>query len=69
MPIYLFTSDSYHISAFTPDPTGGNLPADYIPWRLVNAGKTIPIENTAAAILTSIAQKGFFLRSGGARNS
>jgi hypothetical protein len=64
MPIYLFSSDRYYISAFTSDPTGGNLPADYMPWRLINAGKAMPIENAATAISASIAKKGFFLLSG-----
>jgi hypothetical protein len=64
MEIYRFHSaPKFGIRAFTSDVTGQNLPADYAPWFVDNAGA--PVGNQADTVLNAIRHSGFFLTSAG----
>jgi hypothetical protein len=70
MPIYIFASETHvAISAFTSDPTGGNLPGIYAPWRSVNGGLTLPVDTQANPVVDAIRRDGFFLLSGKRRGT
>jgi hypothetical protein len=59
MEIYCFHADSkFGIRAFTSDVTGQNLPADYAPWFVDNAGA--PVGSQADTVLNAIRHSGFF---------
>jgi hypothetical protein len=65
MEVYFFVSDKQSsVRAFTSDQTGGNLPTEYAPWRVVKSGRLIHIEAENDPIMVAIARDGFFLMSG-----
>jgi hypothetical protein len=65
MQVCLFISDKEpRVRAFTSDEMGGNLPAEYAPWRALNSGRAMTIGSTSDAVFTAIARNGFFLLSG-----
>jgi len=64
MKIYSFhAAPKFRIRAFTSDVTGQNLPADYAPWFVDNAGA--PVGNQADTVLNAIRRSGYFLISAG----
>jgi hypothetical protein len=70
MLIYIFASDTRpRVSAFTADQTGGNLPADYAPWRSINGGKAVSVGSITDPVAVAVRRDGFFLLSGKARIS
>jgi hypothetical protein len=65
MNIYRFASSCYEtVSAFTWDATGGNLPADYAPWRPLNGGRGLCLDALAARVAELVNRDGYFLLSG-----
>jgi hypothetical protein len=62
MHVYIFASDSQPgVSAFTSDPSAGNLPTGYAPWRAVNAGKAMFIGSVTDPIAEAAKRDGYFL--------
>jgi hypothetical protein len=65
MQIYIFASETHTaVSALTCDPTGGNLPVDYAPWRPVNNGRALSTGSASKSVIEDINRFGFFLLSG-----
>jgi hypothetical protein len=63
MAIYLFVSKTTpSLRAFTSDPGGANLPADYGPWTFM--GHSIPTRKTVGVVAEAVERNGFFLLSG-----
>jgi hypothetical protein len=64
MQIYIFASGSHpNVSGFTSDQTGGNLPAEYVPWRPVNGGKAMLVGSDIDPVATAVERDGYFLLS------
>jgi hypothetical protein len=64
MQVYLFASERHvSASALTSDGTGGNLPADYAPWRPINGGNAMAISTVSDPIAAAIGRDGYFLLS------
>jgi hypothetical protein len=62
MKIYVFSSFSEpSIKYYTCDPTGGNLPADYAPWRDVTIETTLRFSDPMARAMH---RDGYFCVSG-----
>jgi hypothetical protein len=61
MQIFRFASDSYRISASTSDATGGNLPANYAPWRAVNDGNALVVGAKTDPVAMAVTRNGYFL--------
>jgi hypothetical protein len=65
MQIYLFASETHAaVKALTSDQTGGNLPADYAPWRSVDNGREAPIGSKVDPATKAVLRDGFLLLSG-----
>ena len=64
MEIYLLVSSARNLRAFTSDPTGANLPADYRPWQTPGAGTALPVHDPVHPVSSAVARDGFFLMSG-----
>jgi hypothetical protein len=62
--VYILISESDpRLRAFTSDVTGGNLPAEYAPWRPTNGGKPMHIASPNDPIGVIIKKDGYFLVS------
>ena len=68
MRVYLFVSErDTNVSAFTSDDTGGNLPADYGPWRALNGGRGMFLGSVSDRIAITVKLTGYFLVTGRSR--
>ena len=62
MQVYAFISEKEaHVSAFTADPTGDNLPVDYAPWGVMNGGRGMYLASAGDPIAVAIRHSGYYL--------
>ena len=62
MRAYLFASDlDPSVSAFSEFAMGGNLPAEYAPWRALNGGTSLLIGPSSVPIMEALKRQGFYL--------
>ena len=62
MRAYLFASDlDPSVNAFSELATGGNLPAEYAPWRALNGGTSLLVGPASMKILETMKRDGFYL--------
>jgi hypothetical protein len=62
MEIYVFISTTRpSVRAFTSDRTGGNVPADFAPWRAANGGR--PFVAGSDPVSKVVQRDGYFLVS------
>jgi hypothetical protein len=63
MRIYVFVSIAMKVRGFTADMTGGNLPEEYAPWRIVERGRPMVIISDTDPVARAIQRGGYFLVS------
>jgi hypothetical protein len=62
MEVHIYISTSHpSLRAFTSDSTGGNLPPEYAPWRIVDCGRLTIIGAPIDPIAIAVQRDGFYL--------
>jgi hypothetical protein len=65
MIMYRFVSSRYEtVRAFTRDATGGNLPADYVPWRPLDGEYGMSPDAVTPSVAEIVSKTGYFLLCG-----
>jgi hypothetical protein len=65
MIMYRFVSSRYEtVRAFTRNATGGNLPADYAPWRAMDREYGMSSDAVTPRVVEIVRKAGYFLLSG-----
>jgi hypothetical protein len=65
MIMYRFVSSEYEtVRAFTRDATGGNLPADYAPWRAMDGEQRMSSDAVSPRVAEIVSKTGYFLLCG-----